>query len=317
GGADMDWLRQALAAAFCVAALPAVAEWQASVTSYAGVRFAAATDPSGTLTIRCAAPDPTVASPGQAGTPYNAKFELSGSIYAPDSASDRMTATLVPDDTGYQFPVSVFDAERDLWPMPVAMSDPSLLATLQSERLVLYNGRGKAWQFSTEGLEAAVSATFRACVEGWRAKGHTIPPALAGFAPPETALARADHALPQNIARRVTVACNGPFELDPANLLTGLIDSDQATDYVLNWNDVRCSTGMARPLCGAANCSIDVYLSSLGYRYSERDALLGIAPALVPLSNGRMGITMSGTGGICDAGRCNRPFWWDGTRLRN
>lgn len=313
----MDWLRRALTAALCVAALPALAEWQASVTSYAGVRFAAATDPSGMLTIRCAAPDPAAASPGQAGTPYNAKLELSGALFAPDAAGDRMTATLVPDDTGYRFPDSVFDAERNLWPLPVAMADPSLLATLQSNRMVLHNGRGKAWQFSTEGLEAAVSATFHACIEGWRAQDHTIPPALAGFAPPKTALALADHALPKTIAQRVAVACNGPFEFDPATLLTGLIDGDQATDYVLNWNDVRCTSGLARPLCGAANCSIDVFLSSLGYRYRERDALLGIAPALVPLSNGRMGITMSGTGGICGGGRCNRPFWWDGTRLRN
>lgn len=312
----MDWLRCGLTAALCITAFPAVAEWQASVTSYAGVRFASATDPSGTLTIRCATPDPTAPSPGQAGTPFNATLELSGTLFAPGPGGDRMTATLLPDDAGYRFAVSVFDAGRDLWPLPVAMADPALAATLSAERVVLDNGLGQAWSFSTDGLGDAVTATFRACVEGWRARGHAVPSALAGFSPSDAAPAPSAIALPPTIARRVTVVCNGPFELDAADLLSGLIDGDQVTDYVLNWNTVRCGNGLARPLCGAANCSIDLYLSSLGYRYSERDALLGIAPVLVPLSNGRMGITMSGTGGICDAGRCTRPFWWDGARLR-
>ncbi len=315
----MVWLRIAAMAAACLTASAAAAEWQATVNAYGGVRFAAATDPGGTLTIRCAAPDPEAPAQAQAGTPFGAVIEISGELFNPGAGGDRMTATLFPDTPGYRFPVSVYDAQRDVWPLPIAMNDPSMLAALTAETLILDNGRGQAWSYSTDGLNAALSATFRACVAGWQSRGHMVPAGLTAFATSSTGQAKAlpqTGVLPSPIAARITQVCNGPYQLDPSELLTGLIDSDTAPDYVLNWNTVRCTAGLARPLCGAANCSIDTYLSSRFYRHSERDSLLGIAPTLVPLSNGRMGIKISGTASVCSTGFCDRPFWWDGTRLR-
>lgn len=276
---------------------------------WGGVAFAGwsgtpgvAEDPGQTLSLRC-----------ETGTaPFLATLSIAGRL-VPPTDSDRKTFTLYLDQQGYQFAPAFFDPQDDSWLMPVGMSDPFTLALFETERLIVDAGGGQAWSFSTEGLKAALFDAFGACITAWRDNGHAIPPALAAFAPGN---APATSALPATLAARVARGCGGGYAMDNSEVLSGLIDADEQPDYVLDWNIVRCEGAMARPFCGAANCSIDVFLSSRGYSLREGDGFLGIAPELVPLSNGRMGLKISGTAGACSTGFCDRPFWWDGVQLR-
>lgn len=273
---------------------PALAEWQ----TVPGM----ARDPGGTLSLSCTS-----------GTdPFLATLEVAGSL-VPPTTSDRLAFTFYLDTQGYQFPSAFFDPALDRWQMPVSMSDPFVVELFETEQLIVDASRGQAWSYDTDGLAAALTDVFGPCVDTWRAAGHPVPAALAALGSPGPAAAAGP---PPTLAAHIGRGCNGSYTMDATELLVGLIDGDDVPDYVLDWNIVRCTQGFARPFCGAANCSIDVFLSSRGYVLREGDGFLGIAPQLVPLSNGRMGMKISGTAGACATGFCDRPFWWDGTRLR-
>lgn len=273
---------------------PAVAQWTADP--------GAARDPGRTLSVTCGNEMPS----------FSARLEIAGWLIPPTD-SDRKDFTLFLDGQGYLFSSAFFDPEYDSWLLPVSMTDPFTLGLFETGRLILDGGDGRAWEYSTQGLAQALAGAFGPCIDAWRAEGHAVPAALAAFGS-ETATPAAGP--PASLAAYIARGCGGGYTMDSAELLSGLIDADEQVDYVLDWNIVRCDGAMARPFCGAANCSIDVFLSSRGYQLREGDGFLGIAPQLVPLSNGRMGLKISGTAGACATGFCDRPFWWDGVQLR-
>ena len=280
--------------AWMMSGAPALAEWVGEP--------GAARDPERTLALTC----------GTGTAPFVATLEIAGRL-VPPTDSDRRVFTLYLDDQGYRFAPAFFDPAQDNWLMPVSMSDPFTIGLFRTERLIVDAGGGQAWEYRTEGMAQALSEAFGACVDGWRDAGYAVPAALAALG---SGTARVPSGPPATIAAHISRGCAGGYTMDPSELLSGLIDSDGAPDYVLDWNIVRCTAGLARPFCGAANCSIDVFLSSRGYALREGDGFLGIAPQLVPLSNGRMGLKISGTAGACATGFCDRPFWWDGVKLR-
>ena len=81
----------------------------------------------------------------------------------------------------------------------------------------------------------------------------------------------------------------------------------------VDYSGVTCPGHTINPYCGAANCSIDVFMSSRGY--INPIGLLGIGATMVPLANGRMGLGVSGTWSLCGDNGCDQPFVWNGVDL--
>ncbi|WP_189369216.1 hypothetical protein [Tateyamaria omphalii] len=109
--------------------------------------------------------------------------------------------------------------------------------------------------------------------------------------------------------------CQGPFSfVDPSALQASDIDGDGLADFLLNWTGVSCNGGVqGRAFCGAANCRIDVFLSSRGYATPED--LLGTAADFVKDASGRVGVLLAGTAFVCADGFCDTPWYWNGAEL--
>ncbi|MEO0865987.1 MAG: hypothetical protein AAFY39_15690, partial [Pseudomonadota bacterium] len=81
----------------------------------------------------------------------------------------------------------------------------------------------------------------------------------------------------------------------------------------LHRTPVQFSRKSARAFCGAANCRIDVFLSSRGYANPEE--LLAITADFVQNAQGRVGVLLAGTASVCADGFCDTPFYWNGITL--
>jgi hypothetical protein len=112
----------------------------------------------------------------------------------------------------------------------------------------------------------------------------------------------------------LTALCQGAWYSDPDHVQVADLDGDGREDFVLNWSGVQCQGAMTgRAFCGAANCRIDVFMSSRGY--ASPIELLGVAADVVLDGQGRIGLLLSATAFVCDGGVCDRPFYWNGTTL--
>jgi hypothetical protein len=78
----------------------------------------------------------------------------------------------------------------------------------------------------------------------------------------------------------LTALCQGAWYSDPDHVQVADLDGDGREDFVLNWSGVQCQGAMTgRAFCGAANCRIDVFMSSRGY--ASPIELLGVAADVV------------------------------------
>ena len=159
-------------------------------------------------------------------------------------------------------------------------------------------------------LEADPSAVARAQAVAANAPNQNLP---AQFAPaprlpiPSTPPSAAD--------AHIRGLCQGPFDLvDPSAVQASDIDGDGQADFLLNWTGVSCNGGLqGRAFCGAANCRIDVFLSSRGHAKPEE--LLGTAADFVQDTAGRVGVLLTGTAFVCADGFCDTPWYWNGAEL--
>jgi hypothetical protein len=132
---------------------------------------------------------------------------------------------------------------------------------------------------------------------------------------PDAAQTAAAPNLRQVLDPYVQRQCQGSFSYNIQNLAFGDLDGDGQTDILLDWGEVRCQGPIGpRPFCGAANCSIDILLSSKNYAPGE--GYLGVGVRTVALNDGRTGFLMGGTANVCATGACDIPFVWDGTKFR-
>jgi hypothetical protein len=117
--------------------------------------------------------------------------------------------------------------------------------------------------------------------------------------------------LPTVIPRQVREKCGGLARIEDSALTHSAdFDADGLPDYVINYTDVFCLPDDIRGFCGAANCSIEVFLSSIGYRTAFEFLAIALEPATA--SNGRTGLRMSATPSMCSGGTCDGIWVWDG-----
>ncbi len=204
--------------------------------------------------------------------------------------------------TGYRLPPMVFNELDGVWQVELPSSDGFFAALRQSRDLILAPGQDRSWSFQTTGLTRAFEQATTLCTAAWTGQGPA-------YAITENALMRAAR-------QHVIKGCSGNRFTELQNaFLSGPIDGDDVPDVVVTWDAIQCSGGFPRPFCGASHCSATVFLSS---RSGARpDDLLVQAIKLVPLSTGRMGLSIVGRFDSCGPNSlgCEVIWFWNGSRL--
>ncbi|ETX13577.1 hypothetical protein OCH239_09870 [Roseivivax halodurans JCM 10272] len=177
-----------------------------------------------------------------------------------------------------------------------------LLAALRGGTVAVVAPPGQpAWQFSLSGSARAMSSALSEC----SGAASAAPPAQAE-----------NSGLPAPVVDVVTQACGGGFTLAEDAILSGRIDNDTEEDVVLDWADVSCndrSRGRGAGFCGAALCTIEVFLTET----SSRKQILGLNPVLIDRAFGQVALRTSTQGVTCGgaAQGCDILWNWTGTAL--
>lgn len=317
--------RLACVTALCLLPASAVAQtWQTSTADTGAVIHAGTVAPESSLTFTCNAPSPQGRDPVEAGDheailtgPFGMIVGLSGSLVPPQEGAGALAAvTLTLDGTGYRLPPVHWDAPNGAWRVDLAMADPVFGALSAATDLVLDSGTGSAWRYPVDGLAEGLGRAMSACATGWVQAGFVLPPALGGAAPAAEPAApdlmTADLMTPE-IDAFLRRECAASYDIAEGAVAAHDLDRDGVPDRILDWAGVTCGGAIARPYCGAANCSIEVFLSS---RPGDPQSFIGVGYTVTQAANGAPGLRFGGTAGACARGECDRVFWWDGSRFR-
>lgn len=217
----------------------------------------------------------------------------------------RSDLVLWIDGTGYLLPEAQQSDFYGYWGVALKWDDGLFKALNGAETVILAPGQEKAWQFPVTRIGQALGALRRGCESDW---------AAAQPAPAKGAV-QTVITVPPQVADRVTIGCSGPAPLTPEALQAGDLDRDGAPDFVLDWGRITCPGPSPRPMCGAANCTHDVFLSSRGY--GRPVEYLGTVLAIITLPDGTLGLARRGSFSLCGANGefCAAPVAWDGTKF--
>ncbi len=222
----------------------------------------------------------------------------------------RDDVLLVAGDSGFRLHGLRWNELFSTWEVDLPAADPAFAAIAGQERFELRSDRG-SHMVSALGFGTALEQLTGYCATMFTSVGLPWPQqqgaqALAG------AMRRAAEA---DIRR----GCNGPATWSAAAMKPAHIDGDGAEDIVLDWREVRCSTGMARPFCGAAMCSTDIYLSALYPSRRQPEKLSAQGVRIQPLDNGKDAVALGSTLATCQQGGtfggCESLWYWTGTGL--
>ncbi|MCU4654668.1 hypothetical protein N8I71_17645 [Roseibacterium sp. SDUM158016] len=280
------------------------------------------------------------------GIPYTAIVAVGDALLDPYADnSDLLAARATIDATTFGLPPLGWDELDWSWHVTLPMEDALFAATLAAGRFVFDPGRGTAYEYPVDGLSIALSAAFGHCIAGWQVAGYPVPAALSPLAPMVAPPGHSATVVPQGSPGHAPIRgqrlpegyvlapllplpavppaqgdahlsslCQGAWYSDPNHVQSADLDGDGLQDYVLNWSGVECHGAMTgRAFCGAANCRIDVFVSSRGYAAPQE--FLGIGLDIVQDRQGRTGLLLSGTQFICSDGACDSPFFWNGAQF--
>jgi len=224
--------------------------------------------------------------------PFTAVLNLPvGWIAMPATGYQRGDVVIWVDQTGYRLPVVSMNRLIESWEAPVALSDPLIRAMESATRLVVAPGGETALEVPTGGIGPAIDAMRRPCVQAAAAIGLAAQPGLQ--APPAPGAIVGD-AMMQALQLRLATGCTAGVQgLAENAVMGGDIDGDGARDLMLNWAEVTCvgdDFTATRPFCGAATCSVDVFLTRLYPQRGEPEMLLSIGVSLETRADGGIDI---------------------------
>ncbi len=335
--------------AFVGATGAAAQSWQSQINDSGALMSGYAFIPGNTLAFSCTAPSPSGRPMIETGdheaqrtdTPFTMTVMVGPGLLDPsadDSDIRQLLMTLA--GTTYGLPPMPWDEFYGNWFTTLSMSDPLFSAARASDGLVLDPGRGTAYTFPVDGLAEALVTAMGYCITGWQLVGFTVPqdlvpvllaaesmgaphsPASSDYAPVRSSQLPDGYQLaplmplppthpPQRDAH-LTALCQGAWSSDPNYEQVSDLDGDGREDYVLDWSGVECQGAISgRVFCGAANCRIDVFLSSRDY--ANPVEFLGMGMDVVQDTQGRVGLLLTGTPFVCSDGFCDKPFYWTGT----
>lgn len=336
--------------AFCGPA--AAQEWTSNTFDTGALLHGAAIAPGGTFVLSCTAPSPQGRPLIETGDheslrtdePYGLAISFTVDLIDPSATEDLNLPSpqMILDGQAYPLPAMQYSDFYGVWSGLTNLETPGILELFQATTLVVDPGRGTAFEYPVLGLNPSLDVAFAPCVERWFDLGNPLTPRLeayvtTGVAPDQpaatpipldnppaldlpdglTAAPRFEipDVAPQAAFDHIYSACEGPFDITDFSAITASdFDGDGVADYILNYTSVICNGGLTgRAFCGAANCSIDVFLSSQEYRSPAEFLGLGLDP--VQDAQGRIGVLLSGTFSLCADGFCDTPFYWNGTEF--
>lgn len=316
-----------LGALFCVLGMQTAHAqvWESRTDDNGSLIFGTASSPNYRLWFSCNAPSPQGRPLWETGSQeetLNEPFELlmafSEDLFRGATGARQEGVVLYVGAT--PFVVPPFDLIGMNGPEVVlSLSEPMVQALYDAPSLRLVTAQGVVHAVTAAGLGTALSTAMQVCVARWADMGHPVPETLSRYRPasattpapvpsgPATSIAT----LPPVIVEHVNAMCGGSARLEEAALrLTDDLDGDGAPDYVIHFSDVFCQPDDTRGFCGAANCSIDVFMSSAGY--ADPFEFLGLDVSPVKAAGGRLGLALSATPFVCADGACDGVWLWNG-----
>ncbi len=217
----------------------------------------------------------------------------------------RSDVMIIVGDLGYKLPSLRFDELWGSWIQDLTPQDPLIKALATGQPGAIYTDAGQSIPMSAGNAPQAITAMQEFCA-----------PYLTGTAAPTPAPSGSTgDVLKQAVDREILKGCEGPAK-GAAPLLSGDIDRDGQPDYVLDWAEFQCAGALPRPFCGAANCQVQVFLSSKG---GEPINYFGISAELKPAPAGGHEIWSYTTAGQCAKAsipdQCANVLRWDGQAL--
>lgn len=312
-------------------ALPASAQsWQANSFDTGALIHGAAFSERSLLALSCTAPSPgglELIATGdheslRTDTAYDLVVSFSIDLLDPWGISPDLPApSLIIDGQSHPLPAMNYSDFYGSWTGWARFDGPGVLELFDATALIVDTGTGTSQSLAVDGLAAAMTAGLSPCLQRWLELGHPLPARLAAHinrneteaAPPPTPHQAfpVPQMPPPNVITYLTAGCQGSFTGETADIGSADFDRDGIADFVLDWNDLTCQGEIGpRPNCGAANCLIDVFLSSRNYTNPE--GLLAIGFTMTTLPDGRPGIITGGTASVCHYEDCTAPWVFDG-----
>lgn len=249
--------------------------------------------------------------------PYQYQLTMTDQLI-PTDPWERSDIILFVNETGYRLPKVQWNEMDGGWQVDLTMTDTAIRALQNASRVVLQVGTQAAWEVPVVGLGAALEKARQFCAATWVATGYPAPAgfgALTGAAPSAPAAPvpspQGVFQLPAQIQAHADKQCQGLATISPNALQAGDLDGDGHPDVVVNWRDVACAGQSFNTFCGAANCSIEVFMSSRGY--GNPIQMLGTSVGIGPHRTGRLALGISGTYGLCGENGCDTPWLWTGS----
>lgn len=231
------------------------------------------------------------------------RLEIGPERIALGNAFGRADVIMWVNQTGYRLPVLQWNELHGIWEVDLQDTDPIWSAMALATSVVLAPGQDQAWQLPVTNLNTVVDQVREGCAESWSAADAPSQPASGSVA------------IPAQLVSHVTRGCSAPAPIPPGAVQAGDLDRDGRFDFVLDWGAITCPGAFARPFCGAANCSHDVFLSSQGF--TDPRVLLGTAVTIVPHRTGGLGLSVQGSFSLCgwEGEKCAVPLVWDGSQF--
>lgn len=324
----------ALAVPGVLAAQAPSASWSARTEDNGSLIIGSAFLYDHALSLFCTAPSPRGLPLMQTGSheshqsgPFGMFIGFSDFLFDWDGPFVQRGALLIVGDQPFELPEFELDELRGT-AVTLPMSAPVVQALYTASSLALLTPRGEdIHRFSVQGLVPALETALAACTDRWVALGHAPPLDLArqsgaaqdlAVAQPPVGGSKTEFApvrvadLPAVIPAHVRAICGGSARIDEAAVrIVDDFDLDNLPDFVLHYGDIDCQNGIPRGFCGAANCLIEVFLSSLGHAAGFEFLAIEVEPAHG--AYGQLGLRMHATPSICADGACEWAWIWNGT----
>lgn len=235
----------------------------------------------------------------------------------PYEQGTRNDLILFVDQTGYRLPPTAHNEMEGGWQFELPMTDGLFAQLPKASRLVLQVGTQAAWELPVANLGPALDTLRNTCAQTWIATGFAAPAGLdpiTGPVAPAPAANTPFH-LPPQVQAFADARCNGPARIGPQALQAGDLDFDGRPDVLMDWNDVLCPGETRSGYCGAANCSIDFFMSTRGYAHTYD--VLAVGAQILPHLSGALGVRMGGTARVCAEIDCSAVNLWNGQNFRS
>lgn len=336
-----------LIAAFATTPLHAQT-WEGNTFDTGALIHGGAIAPGGSFSLSCTAPSPQGRPLIETGdheslrtdTPYDLAVSFSIDLIDPFVDDSPLPAPqMFIDGQAYPLPPMEYSDFYGAWTGITTLDTPGILELFQVNELIVDPGRGTAFSYPVIGLSAALDTALAPCLERWFDLGHPLPPRVQAYVttglvpgqpaptpvPLEQTPSRALPAgfspapqfeipdvAPQLAFDHIFAQCNGPFEIAPEAIQSADLDGDGVADFIVNYAGVDCGNGIrGGGFCGAANCSIEVFVSTRNH--DDPFLLLGLGVFPVLDAQGRAGMLLEGTASTCAGGLCETPFIWTGS----